>query len=36
MVTNADGVPFDTREGSVLTSNLELHPLILQLLKAAA
>jgi myo-inositol-1(or 4)-monophosphatase len=35
-VTTADGGEFDVREGTVLASNLELHPQILELLKAAA
>jgi myo-inositol-1(or 4)-monophosphatase len=35
-VTNVDGGPLDIREGSVLAANLDLHPQILQLLKAAA
>jgi myo-inositol-1(or 4)-monophosphatase len=36
MITSADGAPFDPREGTALASNLELHPQILELLKAAA
>jgi myo-inositol-1(or 4)-monophosphatase len=34
-ITSADGEPFDIREGTVLAANLELHPEILEMLKAA-
>jgi myo-inositol-1(or 4)-monophosphatase len=35
-VSSADGGPFASNEGSVCTANLDLHPLILERLKAAA
>ncbi len=35
-ITSAEGELFDPREGTVLASNAELHPQILELLKAAA
>ncbi len=34
-ITSADGGEFDPRQGTVLASNLELHPHILELLRAA-
>jgi myo-inositol-1(or 4)-monophosphatase len=35
-ITSADGEEFDPRQGTALASNLDLHPQILELLKAAA
>ena len=35
VVTDMDGAPVDIRKGTVLASNMELHPHILELLKAA-
>ena len=35
-ITSADGGEFDPREGTVLASNAEIHPQVLELLKAAA
>jgi myo-inositol-1(or 4)-monophosphatase len=35
-ITSSDGEPFDPRQGTALASNNELHPQVLELLKAAA
>ena len=35
-ITSADGGEFDPREGTVLASNAEIHPQVLELLKAAS